>query len=256
VRLAYTVSGRGRPVILIHGMGSWREIWPALQLDGYRFYAVDLPGFGDSDLPRRRQDFPDFGMALAAFVARLHLEEPPLLVGHSFGAMVAVDAAAHRLDAAGLLLVAPAGFVDPVGALRGTGVVALNRALLWVTGGAWFGRRMVSALGVDPQAVDAGTRRSLQRGWRRAREMTRMGRFYQYPTMAADLKATGLPHRILAGTRDALFPRSRLEPALSGLTVEWLEGQGHIPMWQDPTGFRERFRAALEAIYPGVAFPA
>jgi pimeloyl-ACP methyl ester carboxylesterase len=256
LRIAYTAHGQGRPVVLIHGMGSWREIWPALAWPGYRFYALDLPGFGDSDLPRRRQRLADFGITLAAWVAALGLPEPPLLVGHSFGAMVAVDAAAHRLDAAGLVLVAPAGFIDPVGAMEGTRLVALNRLLIWVTGSDWFGRRMVRALGLDPDGLDLTLRRSLQRGWRRAREMARMGRFYRYPAMRADLEATGLPHRILVGTRDALFPRHVLEPALAGLSVEWLEGLGHIPLWQDPVRFEQRLRAAVTALYPPAESPA
>lgn len=77
-----------------------------------------------------------------------------------------------------------------------------------------------------------------------------MGAFYEYPTMREDLINTGVPHRILAGTRDALFPEPALADALSGLDVEWLEGFGHVPMIQDPGVFDAAFRRALLALYP------
>jgi pimeloyl-ACP methyl ester carboxylesterase len=250
LRLGYSSWGSGRPVLLLHGMGSWRRIWPRFELPGYRFFALDLPGFGESTLPRRRQDLPDYSAVVAAFWDEVGPAEPPLLAGHSFGAMVAVYTARERLRTAGLLLVSPAGFVEPYGVLTPTRFVALNRVLIWVTAMEVFGRQMAAALGLDPAAMDAATRRDLQLGWRRAREMARMGKFYTYPAMRADLTAAGVPHRILMGTRDPLFPVSRVHEALDDLAVEWLPDLGHVPMLQEPAGFRSAFRRALIALYP------
>lgn len=248
--LAYSAWGAGRPVLLLHGMGSWRRIWAPFDVKGYRFYALDLPGFGESGMMRRRQDLADYSAAVAGFYEAVGPSRPPLLVGHSFGAMVAVHAARAHLPAAALLLVAPAGLMNPRGALQPTPLVAVNRLLIWVTGMEWFGRQMARALGLDPNTLDHEARRALQTGWRRAREMARMGRFYEYPGMRDDLLHTGVPHRILAGTRDTLFPASSLAGVLAGLDVDWLEGFGHIPMLQDPGLFERAFRRTLTALYP------
>jgi pimeloyl-ACP methyl ester carboxylesterase len=244
--------GAGRPVVLVHGMGSWRRTWPRFEVPGYRFYAFDLPGFGESTLPRRRQGLDDFARTLAAVLAALGPQEPPLVVAHSFGAMVAVRALASGLAPRvhAVLLVAPAGFLEPEGTLAPTPLYALNRLLLWVTGSQLYGRRMIQALGVDPDTLDPARRRDLQRGWRLGREMCRMGRFYEYPGMAADLKALLVPHVILMGDRDPLFPLARIRPALDGLRVEWLPGRGHVPFLEDPQAFDALLARALTALYP------
>lgn len=250
VPLAYSSWGEGRPVVLLHGMGSWRRIWPSFEFPGYRYLAVDLPGFGESGLPRRRQTLTDYGASVAALWSALGGGEPPLLVGHSFGAMVAVQAGTHHLTPAGLLLVSPAGFVEPYGALTPSRFVALNRVLIWVTAMEVFGRQMAVALGLDPTTMDRAVRRDLQLGWRKAREMARMGRFYEYPAMRTELLQAGVPHRVLMGTRDPLFPESRVREYLHGLQVEWLPDMGHVPMLQSPVSFKRAFRRALDELYP------
>ena len=49
--LAYTRSGSGAPLVLLHGIGlnrqSWNPVVPALARQ-FDVIAVDLPGFGDS----------------------------------------------------------------------------------------------------------------------------------------------------------------------------------------------------------------
>lgn len=255
VRIAYEEWGEGRPVVLVHGMGSWRRTWPQFRDAGYHFYSLDLPGFGDSALPKRRQRLEDYAATLVAAVAALAPSEPPLMVGHSFGCMVITRAAALGLadKAAAALLVSPAGFLEPRGVMMPTPFYTLNRLLIWITGSNWYGPRMVVALGADPARLSPAERQDLQQGWRKAREMARMGRFYSYPTMAQDLERSGWPHLILAGDRDPLFPAAVWREALAHLTVTWLPGQGHVPFLQDPERFQEYWRAALDRLYPAGA---
>ncbi|MCL8206648.1 MAG: alpha/beta hydrolase [Actinomycetia bacterium] len=247
--LAVERWGNGRPLVLLHGMGSWRAIWRDF-CPPYACVALDLPGFGDSDLPRERQDLSDYAVSVARAIEALGLPERPALVGHSFGAMVAVQAAARYRAAAALLLVAPAGFVEPVGALSPTPWPLLNRLLIYLTSGDWFGRRMAEGLGLVPDRLSSAQREALRRGWRRAREMARMGRFYRYPEMARDVARLSVPVHVVAGDRDPLFPVARLAPALAGVAVTWLPGVGHVPMLQDPEGFGAVATAILGRLYP------
>ena len=54
-RIYYLVGGRGRPLVLVHGLGgkaeNWFKLMPSLLRHGYRVYAIDLLGFGRSDRP-------------------------------------------------------------------------------------------------------------------------------------------------------------------------------------------------------------
>src|SRR5215210_3952019 len=91
-QLAYTDTGAGRPIVLIHGYPFNRSLWteqiPALS-NSYRIIAPDLRGFGDSDAS---QD-PSTMDRLAADVALLmdHLEIPRATIcGLSMGGYVAL----------------------------------------------------------------------------------------------------------------------------------------------------------------------
>ena len=83
------------PIVLLHGVGLRAEAWNA-QIDAlaprYRVVAPDLPGHGQSPAPTAER--------LGAFtdaVAQL-LEEPGLVVGHSMGALIALDLAGRYPD--------------------------------------------------------------------------------------------------------------------------------------------------------------
>src|SRR5215217_8306526 len=92
INLAYTDSGAGRPIVLIHGYPFNRSLWieqiSALS-SSYRVIAPDLRGFGDSDAS---QD-PSTMDRLAADVAALmdHLEIARATIGGlSMGGYVAL----------------------------------------------------------------------------------------------------------------------------------------------------------------------
>jgi pimeloyl-ACP methyl ester carboxylesterase len=88
----------GRPLVLLHGLASSARIWdmlgPALGRR-YRVFALDQRGHGLSDKPDEGYDFPIIVADLAAFVDALGLEGP-VVVGHSWGASVALQYAAAR----------------------------------------------------------------------------------------------------------------------------------------------------------------
>jgi pimeloyl-ACP methyl ester carboxylesterase len=102
-------GGGGPAVVLLHGLASNARIWdgvaPRLVGAGLRVVALDQRGHGESDQPDHGYDFASVGRDLAAALAGLGLERP-LLVGHSWGANVALQLAADRPGTlAGLALV-------------------------------------------------------------------------------------------------------------------------------------------------------
>jgi pimeloyl-ACP methyl ester carboxylesterase len=102
-------GGSGRPVVLLHGLASNARIWDGvasrLAGAGLRVVALDQRGHGSSDQPSSGYDFATVVRDLEAALAALGLERP-VLVGHSWGANVALQLAAGRPGAvAGLALV-------------------------------------------------------------------------------------------------------------------------------------------------------
>jgi pimeloyl-ACP methyl ester carboxylesterase len=102
--------GDGAPLVLLHGLLDCAAGWKHLAgLMDRPCYAVDLPGFGDSDCPTRNR--------ISAYVQDVHAALAALevhdftLVGHSLGGAVATGLA-ERLgdDVAALILIAPVGF--------------------------------------------------------------------------------------------------------------------------------------------------
>jgi len=102
------------PVILIHGLASSRYDWvylePALKSAGYRTYSIDLLGHGSGARPASINDYhyqclsDDF----INWVDHLKLGQPPILVGHSLGAYLALDYALRKVSAVrGLVLISP-----------------------------------------------------------------------------------------------------------------------------------------------------
>ncbi|MBN1286690.1 MAG: alpha/beta hydrolase [Anaerolineae bacterium] len=95
----YETYGSGKPVLLLHGwLGSW-ELWRnTIEVlggrgGGFRIYALDFWGFGESD-DKRRVSFAvdDFIKLVNQFMERLGIVRAPL-VGHSMGGTVSLGVA-------------------------------------------------------------------------------------------------------------------------------------------------------------------
>ena len=101
----------GTPVVLVHGTPGSAKVWEAM-LDaprgGYHLTAIDRPGFGettplDVEVRLTRQ---------AEVLEPLLTHEPAILVGHSLGGSVVLEAAARFGERVGGVVVA-AGALDP-----------------------------------------------------------------------------------------------------------------------------------------------
>jgi pimeloyl-ACP methyl ester carboxylesterase len=87
-KLAIVIGGSGEPAVFVHGFGSskftWRHVCDGLK-DIYSFYAIDLPGSGDSPAPEAfGYTLHDFADIIATFIVRKNLRNVTL-VGASLG---------------------------------------------------------------------------------------------------------------------------------------------------------------------------
>jgi len=102
-------SGTGRPLVLLHGLLDDSEGWNQLATDSHRpCIAIDLPGFGGSDLPTRPR-ISGYAEAIVEGLERMAVADCTL-VGHSLGGAVATAVAERTTIVQSLALLAPAGY--------------------------------------------------------------------------------------------------------------------------------------------------
>jgi pimeloyl-ACP methyl ester carboxylesterase len=93
-------GGRGEPLLLLHGIGSFAGEWSLMiprLVGGYRVIVPDLPGLGASD----RRDAPLDVRTVMTWLLKLvdaTCSEAPTLIGHSLGGGVAARFAIEHPD--------------------------------------------------------------------------------------------------------------------------------------------------------------
>ncbi len=87
--------GRGRPILLLHGLGAsmftWRNLIPLLSRSN-RVIAIDMKGFGRSEKPFTQAYSPyDHANLVLAFIRKRGLKDATI-IGHSFGGAIGLMA--------------------------------------------------------------------------------------------------------------------------------------------------------------------
>jgi pimeloyl-ACP methyl ester carboxylesterase len=97
LRIHYLTAGQGPAVILLHGYAQTSRMWRPLipQLAGkFTVIAPDLPGIGDSDIPKDGLDMKTAAIRIHALAKSLGIAKARV-VGHDIGLMVAYAYAAQ-----------------------------------------------------------------------------------------------------------------------------------------------------------------
>lgn len=239
--IAYDDAGRGRPIVMLPGIGDlrsqYRFLAPKLRADGFRTVTVDLRGQGGSSV-----GWPDYGSEAAGedLVALLEDvgEGPAVVIGNSFGAAPAVWAAAERPDlVAGLVLIGP--FV------RDHGMSAWQRAVVrLMMSGPWKVRAWDAYFtslhkGGTPPDHDEHRRAIRANLAQPGRfEAVRGMMFRSDAAIEARLPRVSAPVLVVMGSEDPDFPdaaeEARIIADTTGGTVTMVEGAGHYPHVERP----------------------
>ncbi|OZB81381.1 MAG: alpha/beta hydrolase [Microbacterium sp. 14-71-5] len=144
-RTAYWIYGPDDAeltVLAVHGFrGEHHGLEPVVaHLPGVRVIMPDLPGFGETPpLPGRVHDIAAYAQWLAEFSAEV--APGAVVLGHSFGSIVASAAVAGGLETPRLILVNPIG----APALEGPKAVMTRLAMLYYA----LGARLPEAVGTE-----------------------------------------------------------------------------------------------------------
>ncbi len=138
----YGPADAERTILLVHGYrGDHHGLEPVVaQLPGIRFISPDLPGFGlSTPMTEAAHDIPGYVDWLNGFARAAEVPADAVLLGHSFGSMIASHAVADGFPTPELILVNPIS-ADPLVA-AGRGITGLTRAFYGLA------RRLPTGLG-------------------------------------------------------------------------------------------------------------
>jgi pimeloyl-ACP methyl ester carboxylesterase len=254
--------GNGAPLVLLHGLldcgVGWKHLAGAMDRP---CYAVDLPGFGDSDCPTRNR-ISAYAQDVQAALAALDVHDFTL-VGHSLGGAVATRLA-ERLgdDVVALVLMEPAG----LGRIRLAEAIQLPVVRRLVRHGLPLAlSNPVTALGVYMAVVGNGhlpDRELIVRLRKNAYRCVRGAACANEAITAAGLSDRAFYRRqvdyhgpVLAlwGDRDRLVPpahRDGVMTAFPHAQVSVWEKMGHHPQHERPSELARFIQAACAGALP------
>jgi pimeloyl-ACP methyl ester carboxylesterase len=260
-RLRYLDSGAGTPVVLLHGNGSMIEDFASsgiMDAPDHRFIAFDRPGFGYSERPRDRNWGPsEQARLLLRTLARLGVERP-IVVGHSWGALVALAMALESPEqVSGLVLMSGYYYPIPRTEIGVPGAFPFTRAVLRHTV-APFVRRLMAPDTLRrifaPCVVPARFQRTYPMPLAmRASQMRAVDEEAAILLDAAKVlsrfyRTLSLPVRIIAGADDLIVDTDehsvRLHQELGTSTFHRVPGCGHMVHHAAP----EKVLAAITAV--------
>ena len=243
IGLAYDLQGSGPPLVFIHGLtfdrASWRPITSRL-VNAHRCITVDLPGHGDSSGPPRPLE--DLAAEIHQLLDWLGVE-PPVVVGHSMGAVLACVYAA-RYPVAGVVDVDQPLDVRPFATLAQSLAPALR-------GGGFH-----AAFEPFRQSIGVDRLPEPQRSLIMARQRIRQDLVVGY----WDEMLATTPEQLQARTDTALtaikapflavfghdlddHERQHLRGLLPSAEVEEWPGHGHLVHLEEPDRFADRIAA-------------
>jgi pimeloyl-ACP methyl ester carboxylesterase len=225
--LAFESGGSGDPALFVHGFGSSKSSWKGVCRglgDIFSFYAIDLPGFGDSPVPRHfRYTLENYADALTDFIIMKDLRKLSL-VGTSLGASVILLAVLrNRIELAARVrslclidaIIYPRHFSYLLNLIQTSIVLAPIFGLL-PTDFLWPERRRIRSAMV---------------------ETMRVIKVHHFENYLPQLKTVDLPALVIWGRDDDVVPLrfgKRLARDLPNARLVVIDRCGHAPHQQRP----------------------
>jgi non-heme chloroperoxidase len=237
-RLAVRESGPADapPVVLLHGWAQTGAVW---DLPGFRTYAVDLRGHGESD---DFGDYRDSAQWAADLRAVLDHTGPATVVGWSYGGLVITDHLRHH-GTAGITALVFVSAITEIGRGRRGGEIgrvmrdALPAAITDDAAMAAFQREMAPVLPAETVAELTAAATSVSPKVR--------GELFRRDVGSADvLKAVDVPTLVVHGTHDEVVAPAAAEYSaalIPGAELSLYPDTAHVPFLERP----ERFAADL-----------
>lgn len=115
LNVSYQVAGTGDVVLLLHGWGreaaTFQPVFEWLA-QSHKVYALDLPGFGKSQVPPTAWDSSDYAQFVTAFLEKFGIPKAHL-IGHSFGGRISIILSAEHPEKVDKLILVDSAGIKP-----------------------------------------------------------------------------------------------------------------------------------------------
>ena len=240
-------QGRGRPLLLVHGLGgswrSWSPIASALA-DHREVVAIDLPGHGGSPAEADSGTFAGLAASLERFIQAEGMENAAA-VGSSMGARLVLEMA-RRGRVGAVVALDPGGFwrgwerpffSATIGASIKL-VRALAPALPAISQTALGRTALLAQLSARPWALSPDLIAGELKGFAATQTFDALVRdLAAGPEQTGPAAPSSGPVTIGWGRHDRLCLKgqaARAQAAFPGAAMHWFEHSGHFPMWDQP----------------------
>jgi len=250
----YARVGEGLPAVLLHGWGlghrPYRAAIERLVELGCEVWAPALPGFGGTaGVPASEAGIDAYADWVADFLDEVGVDEPVLLLGHSFGGGVSIATAHRHPDKVrALVLVNSIGGATWRAATDG-GVDQLLVDRPWWDWSLHFPRDLLPVQ-QGRRVLPVVLREAVPNLLRNPAAMFRAGELARTADLTAELeelKRRKLPVMAVWGARDGVVPRASFEALCRAVGTEGEVVDGtHSWLLADPAAFGEVMTNAVE----------
>jgi pimeloyl-ACP methyl ester carboxylesterase len=239
--------GSGKPLLLVHGLGStqgaWSLVLPALA-ERREVIAIDLPGHGASPAEHDSGTFQGLARSLDGWLAEERLAGVDM-VGSSMGARLVLEMA-RRGRAGGVVALDPGGFwegwergfVKTTLTASGMLLRSLRPALPKLARSAAGRTMLLAQLAARPWALNGDLVAKELAGICETATFDDLVQDLAYgPAQQGPAAAGSGPIAIGWGRHDRLcFPgqAARAKRAFPEARIHWFERSGHFPNWEQP----------------------
>ena len=251
VHIQYRVHGRGEPlVVLIHGWSCDSNYWAAQVADlktRYTVATVDLAGHGGSGANRSDWSMPAFAADVAAVVEALKDHPKVVLVGHSMGGPVAVEAA--RLIGPRVVGVIGVDTMNDVGLPKSDPADTAKRLAAFEKDFIGATREMVATSMFAPE-TDPVLKRRIVDDMSQAPPSVAIAAIRQLNAWdgAAALKALAVPVVVVNSDLWGVTDEARIRRIAPQFRAIPLAGLGHFLMMEDPARFNPILDEQIRAL--------
>ena len=262
ISVRYRVSGSGPPVVLMHGLGGFLELWSlnvASLSEDYQVFAIDLPGHGLSDMAENCYE-PEYATGYAFEIMKALGLEAFYLIGHSMGGLISINLSARfpekvrklvLVDSAGLSNYVPLSFRFLSLPFWGRLLIERTEDRFIKTGirqmfynkrlsdefTAWF-IKYSNRIRPDQEILYLSSRHLGLKGMRTE------------SLVVNKLPRIICPTLFIHGDQDKIFPLAYVKDSfrlIPGAKAEIIRQAGHVPQIEQSEAFNKLIRGFLEA---------